>query len=152
MFSGDRDRQLAFVLRLLKPDGLMILSEKLMHDDIEQFRQRERKKDRDFKARFFSSDQVAQKQDEIVRHMEDCIVTLPRLTEALGRHFRHAVLVWNSTTFHTVIASNDEQKIATLLKYMLPPCIPPEFCFETVPRVLLGMPSTRVEFGRLGAG
>jgi hypothetical protein len=148
MFSNDRQRQLAYVTRLLKPDGLMILSEKLMLQNIDEYRARERHKDEKFKSRFFPAEQVHTKQEEIVRHMEDCLVTLPQLTEALGRFFAHAVLVWNSTNFNMVIASNSERKIATLLKYMLPPCIPSNFCYEPLPQVLLGMESTRVEFGR----
>lgn len=151
MFSNRRQEQLAFVTRMLKEDGVMILNEKLMNEDIAEFRTRERQKDEQFKTRYFTAEQIGSKQDEVVQFMESCLVTKAQLSEALSHFFKHAVLVWNSTSFHMVIASNSEQRLAILLKHMLPPCIPAEFCHEELPQVLLGMTSTQpLEFGRHG--
>jgi hypothetical protein len=148
MFGNNREEQLAFVTRLLKEDGLMLLNEKLNQEDMSLYYERERKKDRDFKTRYFTDEQIDAKQDDIVQYMENCQVTLGELTQALGKFFKHAVLVWNSTNFNLVVASNSEARIRTLLRHMLPPCIPPEFRYEDLPQSLLGMPSGPVAFGR----
>lgn len=150
MFSNERAQQFAFVLRMLKEDGMMILSEKLNQEDFAEFQRREDKKDWDFKARYFSKQDIEEKRRGVVDHMIAGQLTMKALQQALAQFFEHAVVFGNSTNFYHIVASNNESRIRLLLENMLPPCMEPEFCFETLPLVLLGMNAGPAPvFGRL---
>ncbi|MEB4589883.1 hypothetical protein VSS37_02725 [Candidatus Thiothrix sp. Deng01] len=152
MFSNERAQQFAFVLRMLKEDGMLILSEKLNQEDPAEFQRREDKKDWGFKARYFSTQDIEKKRSGVVDHMVAGQLTMKELQQALGQYFEHAVVFGNSTNFYHIVASNNESRIRLLLENMLPPCMEPDFCFETLPMAILGMnaepPPT---FGRLPA-
>lgn len=151
MFSSERVQQFAFVLRMLKEDGVMILSEKLNQEDPAEFQRREDKKDWGFKARYFSKQDIEKKRSGVVDHMVAGQLTMKQLQQALGQFFEHAVVFGNSTNFYHIVASNNESRIRLLLENMLPPCMEPDFCFEVLPMVLLGMNAGLPTFGRLQA-
>lgn len=55
MYGRDRLAPIALATRHLKPGGILILHEKLMQPDPDDFRQREAQKDESFKARYFQA-------------------------------------------------------------------------------------------------
>jgi hypothetical protein len=70
--------------------------------------------------------------------MQQMEASLEELTSALTRLFTAAVITWNSGNFYTIAASRDLDHLATLVGDMIPPAIPQEYSYETLPRQLFG--------------
>jgi hypothetical protein len=152
MYSHDRYSQISLVSKNLKDDGLLIVDERLSLDpnNYEDYLSREIHKDRNFKTRFFSEDQVKNKllfPMEIVNHNE---VTINNMSSILACFYKHAVMVWNSANNYTIIASNCRKNIEAFLKVL------PDFNsnnkynhFERLPYVLFGMTNPKLIMGGL---
>jgi hypothetical protein len=132
MYGAFRDEQLAYVRRLLKPNGLMLFLEKMKHDDPAEYARRESIKDREFKARYFSAAEIVAKKSEIIETMERGQVTLDEFTRVAHRHFEHVVLIWNSANFYQIAASNDAATMDAFLSHLRPPFVPGSFAVEPV--------------------
>jgi hypothetical protein len=78
--------------------------------------------------------------------MQKMEVSLGELTDALKRHFSAAVITWNSGNFYIIAASSNVANLIGFVHGMLPPAIPTEFCYETLPKTLFGIESGNVEF------
>jgi len=137
MYSCERADQIAFVARNLKAGGILALLEKCNQDDPVEYAARERQKDEDFKAHYFTAADIQDKKTSVLRDMEKGQVTLGALTAAVGSTFAHAALVWNSGNFHLVLASNHRRNLERFVAGLTPPVVPDAFCYETTPRTLL---------------
>lgn len=137
MYSCERATQIAFVARNLKADGILTLLEKCNQDDPAEYAARERQKDEEFKARYFTAADIQDKKTSVLRDMEKGQVTLEALTAAIGETFAQAALVWNSGNFHLVLASNDRTNLERFVAGLTPPVVPAAFCYEATPRTLL---------------
>ena len=135
--SSEREKQIGYVFRVLKKDGLMIFTEKINHADPEEYKKREAIKDELFKSKYFSHEEIEWKNSSILKDMANGQVDLETLIKAIRKYFKYVYLTWNSTNFYEFIASNDETSIAQYLSQLIPPYIPQPFCFEEkIPREL----------------
>lgn len=137
MYSSDREEQLDFITPRIRPGGLLVQVQKLNHRDIGVYLERERQKDELFKPRFFSNTQIAAKKRDVLDTMMDHQVDLEASRSALLSYFRYAVVTWNSGNFYTIVSSNSLSSLQRFVTSMVKPAIPPEFCYEDLPHVLV---------------
>jgi hypothetical protein len=138
MYGPDRNGQIAYVKRVLKEDGLMILCEKLLHPIHHEYERREAIKDDLFKSKYFTKAEIVQKSSQILEEMEKCQVTLDGLISAISCHFRYAYLIWNSTNFYEIVASNNKSVLQDFLGFLGECYVPyPFLCEENAIRKLL---------------
>jgi hypothetical protein len=138
MFAPNRKEQVAWLRRNLREDGIVLFWEKCSMADVGEYQRREEIKDEQFKARYFSSHQIAHKKSTILHRMEDGQVPLEKLVEGISFSFQHAVTLWNSGNFYVVAASNDPAKLQNFCSYLLRPYIPSQFLHTPLPQTLLG--------------
>jgi hypothetical protein len=136
MYSPKRNEQIAFVMQHLKTDGILLLVEKFQHDDIGEYRRREQQKDFGFKARYFSSEQIQAKEEEVLIRMNDNEVTLGEIAKVLNDDFVACYVTWNSGNFYTIAASNSARNVKRLVSKMGQPALPSEYVYEALPRKL----------------
>ena len=135
MYHRDRVNQIRLMASILKENGILILEEKLLQEDPEEFRIRETLKDERFKPLYFDACQIAEKQTDVLDKMQ--MVTLGQLVQAIGRSFKYAFMFWNSTNFHGIAVSNARDNLERFLDLLIPPHVPAAFCFESdLPRPL----------------
>ncbi|MBT9316469.1 hypothetical protein [Leptothoe spongobia] len=138
MYNPDRKAQIAYVKRVLKDDGVMIFCEKLMHPIRHEYDRRETIKDSLFKAHYFSNAEIEQKSSQILEEMEKCQVTLDELVNSIKSHFKYAYMIWNSTNFYEVIASNDKANLHDFIAFLDGYYVPAPFlCEDNIVRPLL---------------
>lgn len=147
MYGAERVEPIALALRHLKPDGVLILIDKLNHPDPQEFLRRERQKDQEFKSAYFSAESIADKSDAIVAAMNTQLATLGESAAALSVFFDHAVVTWNSGNFYTLAASNCAAHLRRLVNAMTPPAVPAQFGYEELPRVLVSPASAAPQDG-----
>ncbi|OGE56378.1 hypothetical protein PENARI_c003G12220 [Penicillium arizonense] len=107
MYSPNRDEQVGFVVQSLKEDGIFVFVEKFRHADIDEYERRELQKDYGFKARYFSSSEVAAKGKDVLVTMSQNQVTLDDMAAILQGYFQHCSITLNSGNFYTLVASNN---------------------------------------------
>ena len=146
MYGPERLEPIYLATRNLREDGILVLVEKIMQADHDEYARREYQKDWEFKARYFEHQQIEDKRKTIVNKMETQEVTLDQLTEVLKVFFKSAIVSWNTGNFYTVMASNSSENLANLLNQMIEPAIPPEFCYLPLPHPLFGDTSTDFQF------
>ena len=137
MYSPDRESQLDFIAPRIRPGGLLVQLQKLSQPNIDSYLERERQKDELFKPRFFSKAQIAAKKRDVLDTMMDLQVDLKASGSALRSYFRYAVITWNSGNFYTIVSSNSLKSLGSFVTSMVRPAIPPEFCYEDLPHVLV---------------
>jgi hypothetical protein len=67
----------------LKDDGLFILIEKFKREDVEEYTRRELQKDHNFKAQYFSHEDVVTKERDVLTFGDRNEVTLEEMARAL---------------------------------------------------------------------
>jgi tRNA (cmo5U34)-methyltransferase len=137
MYDQDRAAQLAFITPRLRQGGILVQVQKLAHEDRNVYDERERQKDEQFKTRYFSRSQISEKKAEVLNTMTDCQVDLQATVSALRLFFRYSVLTWNSGNFYTIVSSNSRASILEFVSLMVKPAIPPAFCYEKLPAVVI---------------
>ena len=137
MYDRDRAAQLAFIAPRIRHGGILVQVQKLAHKNHGVYAKRERQKDGLFKSRYFSAGQISEKKSEILETMADCQVDLQVTVAALQLFFRYSVLTWNSGNFYTIVSSNSRTSILEFVSLMVKPAIPPAFCYETLPAVVI---------------
>lgn len=139
MYGPNRLLQLYHLKQILKEDGILILQGKYSHTEPTEYKRREQYKDKHFKSKYFEQSAILDKNSMILKIMSEGQVTLETMIEAIKPHFRHALLIWNSANFHTLVISNSSQNIQALMSNMTAPCIPDVFNFDgALPQVLVG--------------
>ena len=146
MYGPERLEPIYLAKRNLRDDGILVLVEKIMQTDHDEYARREYQKDWDFKARFFDHQQIEDKRKTIVNKMETQEVTLDELVTVLKVFFDSAVVTWNTGNFYTVMASNSNENLEQLVCQMIEPAIPPEFCYLPLPHQLFGDPANNFQF------
>lgn len=130
MYGSDRSEQVAYVKRVLKAGGLVLFFEKMNHPDRVRYERAEHVKDHLFKARYFHPRDVRSKREEILAVMEAGQVTLDELVEAARVHFLCGALIWNSTNFYEVVATDSREALEDFLSDLPEPYVPDAFAFE----------------------
>ncbi|MEM8637909.1 MAG: hypothetical protein AAGG51_03690 [Cyanobacteria bacterium P01_G01_bin.54] len=133
MYGPQRKNQIAHVKRVLKVDGIIIFCEKMMHPSRQEYERREEIKNNHFKAHYFTPDEITQKRSQILEEMEQCQVVLEELTAAIQYHFKYAHMIWNSTNFYDIVASDDYDNLQTFLSFLGDSYIPKPFLCEENP-------------------
>lgn len=141
MYDRDRTAQLAFIAPRIRHGGILLQVHKLAHKNRDFYAERERQKDDLFKSRYFSAGQISEKKSEVLETMADCQVDLQTTAAALQLFFRYSVLTWNSGNFYTIVSSNSRASISEFVSLMVKPAIPPAFCYEALPAVIIDTPS-----------
>lgn len=123
--SPERERHIQEAKRLMKPDGILLVEEKLRN---ERWKQNEAKKDADWKAKYFSNEELAAK-DRVVGFqqskqevkavgMVDNMVHAADLERILAENFEHVIQYWDSGNFKGYAASNDRARLDALISNM----------------------------------
>jgi hypothetical protein len=103
----EREQHIAEAKKLLKPSGLFLTDEKVITNN---FDENEKTKD-EWKAQFYSPEQLQQKQDVVkVQHtggMIDNMVHQDELAQILQKYFRYIQQYWESGNFVGYAASDD---------------------------------------------
>jgi hypothetical protein len=133
MYSPNRRDQVGFVAQHLKPDGIFLFVEKFRHDDDAEYQRREQQKNRDFKALYFSGDEILTKQATVLSRMHDNEVTLAAMGQVLARDFGHCFVTWNSGNFYTLAASRSAENIQAFLRCLRSPALPTTFAYDELP-------------------
>lgn len=127
MYSNKRDDQISYVKRVLKKDGIIIFLEKMSNKDKDIYRKMEEIKDSKFKSKFFSTDDIDKKKNTILSEMEKGQVTLKTFLKVSKRHFKYVEVIWNSTNFYEIVASDDENSINKFVSFLPNKYVPKEF-------------------------
>jgi len=130
-YGKEREEQIGHVAKLLRPDGLVFFLEKLNHPDMNVYERREAAKDDLHKSHYFTREEIEWKRKQMLTQMHDGQVLLEDLVSAIKGHFTHVFLLWNSTNFYELVASNDASRIGQFMATIGDPVIPVEFCFES---------------------
>jgi len=148
MYGRERVEPIYLALKNLRADGIFVVLEKFSMDDQEEFHRREVQKDESFKSRFFCQEKIEEKKLTIVKSMDQQLVTLGDMKNALDRYFSYSVVVWNSGNFYTVVSSNNKENITRFVRCLIPPAIPVDFCYIDLPYVLIGNQEFMASFRR----
>jgi len=130
MYGNNRSEQIAYIKRVLKEDGIISFLEKLNHEDSTEYARREKIKDDLFKSKYFTTEEIQAKRTTILEEMEKGQLTLSELSSAIKEHFQYAYIVWNSTNFYEIIASNNKLRIQSFLDLLPDPYVPDAFACE----------------------
>ncbi|MCX5265947.1 hypothetical protein OOT09_18870 [Streptomyces sp. NBC_00199] len=146
MYGPQRREQIALACRNLRSDGIFVAVEKLHPGCEDEYLRREEQKDTEFKARYFTKQQITAKRERILTHMERMEVTIDEMRDALSCHFSAAAITWNSGNFYTVAASNDRERLREFVSAHSAPAIPDQFQYGELPRPLFGLAEGEVAF------
>jgi SAM-dependent methyltransferase len=124
--SNSRNAQVARVKELMKPGGIAIFEEKF-GDFANEYDASENQKDSDWKALFFTPEQIQAKQQEVlsrggdeIEGMTDKQVAWWEMESVLGSNFANVVQFWSSGNFRGYAASDDAQKLQEFVSNMQP--------------------------------
>ncbi len=120
--SPEREAQIGEAKRLMKPDGVLLVEEKVKNS---KWAENETKKDREYKDRYFSKAELAAK-DKVVGFqqaktetkavgMVDNMVQQANLEGLLGGQFDHVVQYWDSGNFKGYAASDSRAALDKLV-------------------------------------
>lgn len=137
MYGSDRDNQIRFVADFVRPTGVLVQIEKILHSDPAIYDARERQKDERFKSRFFSPVQIVEKKRNVLNTMVDFQVDMATAAEALRTCFRYSVVTWNSGNFYTIVSSNSRHSMIDFVSSLVRPAIPADFCHEPLPQIIV---------------
>ncbi|MCR2019361.1 hypothetical protein NSB04_06325 [Blautia pseudococcoides] len=145
MYSSHRTIQIDFVKKKLKSDGIFCFIEKFNCDDPEEYLSREINKDRNFKARYFDETSIVEKRRDVLETMGNGQVTINEFEKCLMNHFQYAAIIWNSTNFYSIVASNSKVNLLELIAGMPDAFITREFCYLVkLPIPLYGIPEIEI--------
>ncbi|MFD5035172.1 hypothetical protein ACFWM0_32850 [Streptomyces sp. NPDC058405] len=154
MHHKERAAPLRILRERLENDGIFLIYEKLRDHDVDAYQAREQEKDREFKARFFSAQEVETKKSSILTYMEECQVYAEDLVAAIRPVAKYIVRVWQSGNFFGFVASNSEENLRDFIGYLSQPFVENKTYLAELPQSL-GAPLTKpVEFrkGRMSIG
>ena len=129
MYGNNRAEQIEYVSQTLKPDGLLILFEKLNADNYNNYMMMEKVKD-EFKAKYFKKEQIIKKKENILNTMEKGQVTKIELVDAASKFYKYGALIWNSANFYELVISNSKENLELFLKFLPKPYVPKKFRLE----------------------
>jgi len=134
-----RSAQIARVKELMTEDGLFYTAEKV-GGPAEQFNANEAQKD-EFKAQFFSQEELAAKRAEVLQTGEDAVegmtalqVSQTELERVMTANFQHVVQVWDSGNFKGYVGTDSQEKLNQFLEQL--PSLHSRFSTVETPRVV----------------
>jgi len=130
MYSPDRARQIEFVRKLIKPDGLCIFTEKFNAPD-DAYALREAQKEA-FKRHYFSAEQLQTKSELVLNTMRAGEVLVSDMLQELKSQFSHVGLYWNSGNFCSIVATSNRANFDSFMSCLSPLAIPKEYIFERI--------------------
>ncbi|MEP7109836.1 MAG: hypothetical protein ABI760_17705, partial [Ferruginibacter sp.] len=98
----------------IKDDGVFIAEEKV-NEDSSKWIANENKKDADFKSKYYTSEDITVKKEEVLVGMRGHQASEERLQEALASRFKYVEQYWDSGNFKGYLASNSKAKITAML-------------------------------------
>src|SRR5690606_16301906 len=121
--SPDRASQFQEVAdNYLKPNGIFIVEEKVGNSDWDA---NERKKDEEFKSKYYTPEQIAEKNKTVTvsdfdsnEGMAGNMVTEDIVLRELQKHFKHVRQYWDGGNFKGYVASNNRAKVDAFVKNM----------------------------------
>ena len=129
-YGPERKRQLAHVASHLAANGVAIFLEKMNHECPMEYQRRETAKDMIFKTRYFSVEEIKWKTRNFLHDMVRGQVTLQQFALAAQNHFAHTRVIWHSTNFYEVAASNDLMALDAFCGRLGPIAIESDFVFD----------------------
>lgn len=130
MYSPNRPKQIEFVSQKLKEGGIFVFVEKFRAVDEDDYQRRENQKDYGFKARYFPHEEIERKKRAVLGTMFNNEVTVQEMARAVGGHFNHCIMTWNSGNFCSLAASNSKENLELYISQMPAPAIPHEYVYE----------------------
>jgi len=110
--SNTRNAQIERMKQLLKPDGIVIMEEKVANRG-DVYRLNEAKKDR-YKSQYYTAEEMEKKRREVlekggdkVEGMTNLQVAAWELEQALAKNFKNVAQFWDSGNFKGYVASDD---------------------------------------------
>lgn len=130
-YSKDRGKQVALSSRLFKniDNGLLFMTGKIMNKDFDEFTRRERQKDMEFKAKYFSKDDINSKNKEVVSIFNNMLLTLDETIREIKKTLKYSVVIWNSGNFYTILSSNSKVEINRFLTNIEKPIIEDKYSY-----------------------
>ncbi len=129
-YGPNRQKQLEKVAKLMRSDGVAIFLEKMNQEDEEEYLLREIAKDTLFKTRYFMQEEIEWKATNFLRSMRQGQVTLQEFVRIASKVFKYVKVIWHSTNFYEVVASNDQSRISNFLSFLDSVAIEPQFKFD----------------------
>ena len=129
MYGDNRWEQIAFLKQELKKDGIVIFFEKMNNENIDKYIEMEKTKD-EFKNKYFNTEQILQKKANILNTMEKGQVTLKEFKNAAEEQFKYGIVIWNSTNFYEILASDSLDNIKLFLDNLKQAYVPIESRLE----------------------
>lgn len=132
-YGPNRMEQIKYLSKLLKQDGLFMCMEKLKRpQNMLEYQRFEKIKDKEFKSRYFSDEEIANKEQYILNDLLNTgQVSFPIISKALKHHFENVYLIWNSANFYHFVASRNKKIIETFISLMPKPYVPLKFRSES---------------------
>jgi len=132
MHGNNRDDQISYIKRVLKNDGLIIFLEKMNNDNKKKYEEMEKIKDLKFKSKYFDVNDIKKKKTTILQEMEKGQVTLREFFKSLDKYFRYSCIIWNSTNFYEIVASNNKESIEKFIYFLPNVYLPREFVYKNL--------------------
>lgn len=131
-YGPERQQQLAHVASHLAPGGVAVFLEKMNQDDPADYQRRETAKDSLFKTRYFSVDEIEWKTRNFLLDMVHGQVTVQQFERAAAHLFAHTRVIWHSTNFYEIAASNDPTSLDDFCTRLGPIANEDAFVFDEV--------------------
>ena len=128
----ERQQQLAHVASHLVPGGVAVFLEKMNQEDPLDYQRRETAKDSLFKTRYFSVEEIDWKTRNFLLDMVHGQVTVQQFERAAAHHFAHIRVIWHSTNFYEIAASNDLTSLEDFCNRLGPIANEDAFVFDQV--------------------
>jgi hypothetical protein len=71
-------------------------------------------------------------------------IRLDQMKDVLSGLYRYAIIVWNSHNYYSIIASNCDKNISSLLGYLTSFEVNKLHCYHDLPHILLGTDKIRI--------
>jgi len=128
-YGKRREEHIKAVKDRLSQKGLAIFLEKLDDLNINNFLLKEDTKDWEYKTRYFTKEEIIWKRENMLKEMHEGIITLDSFSRKLSDNFNYVALIWNSTNFYELLASNDASQFYMFLEEIKTPVIESKFQF-----------------------
>ena len=130
MYGNNRLEQIEYVSQSLKPDGLLILFEKMNSENNNDYTLMENVKD-EFKKCYFDTKQIQKKKENILNTMEKGQVTIKQIINTASKFYKYGSLIWNSANFYEIVVSNSKENIECFLRFLPKAFVPKKFRLES---------------------
>jgi len=100
--------------KYIKPDGIVLLEEKIVPESEEEWLANEKKKDA-YKLQSFPQEAITEKAEQVLAGMKTNQTSEQDLIDNLKSNFKHVAAYWDAGNFKGYIASDSQQKVNEFL-------------------------------------